>query len=274
MFEKCPNLKNVNFASVESFRGFDHRRRMSRSILPNQHTLQHLRSLTISNVGADVSAMLRGLTAPLVHIDFEQFPHSGEYPTDIGPKDPVPLLANFTSTLEELELCWCGWEDSWDMNSVHHGIRCPKVHTLRTSYDWVPITPTLIYVFPNLKRLDVFNESPVNDFRDMRRSNQEYLQQLVLMGVRDRKNYHWETLEELTGDKGSLFALALTCKVDRLEVDSCMADDIPSLQHILVDTEPSRLRLGLQGPSTIFATEMDNNFERFRRSRTSSGNSL
>ncbi|KAI0792753.1 hypothetical protein C8Q75DRAFT_580406 [Abortiporus biennis] len=111
MFEQCHNLTTISFAAIERYRDDERQSpRVPLRIFPVKHILHHLRSLKVANVGPDVYLMLRGLTAPLTSLSisfctsFTGFldDESEQYPLLVHPRYLIPLLTNFTATLEEI----------------------------------------------------------------------------------------------------------------------------------------------------------------------------
>ncbi|KAI0792751.1 hypothetical protein C8Q75DRAFT_580125 [Abortiporus biennis] len=246
LFVGCHNLKKLEYEAIETYR--DDKRYPRRRLLPMGHTFNHLQSLTITRLGPDTCQMLKSLKAPIVYLslcydyDFSAFRASD----DFYPKNPVPLLVNFLTTLEELTLYWCQWDDRWEeRNKPLSQIRCLKVHTLKTNNDSCPDTATLMYVFPNLKHLQVQNESGVT-FHEENVESQAAL----------APNYHWQNLETVSADINSLYNLALSIKVNQLDTD-CGPTTFLYLYQVLKQTKPTLLKLHIGDPNPIFDSDMD-----------------
>ncbi|KAI0797734.1 hypothetical protein C8Q75DRAFT_728974 [Abortiporus biennis] len=193
--------------------------------------------------------LLKRLTAPIAMLslsfntEFISFVNSTDYPVDVHPKDPLPLLVNFASTLEVLDVSWCDWADRSGRRTAGDVIKgllpCRWVHTLK-SYcgDGSPSLMLLMLIFPNLRNLQVFSDKELNEnFASIHRINLFVQEAFALSCARIGTRYLWESLEELNADPRTLYALALTrTKVNRLEVMSgCDSTDIRHYLHITGD---------------------------------------
>ncbi|KAL4245520.1 hypothetical protein ABKN59_009845 [Abortiporus biennis] len=277
LFEQCHNLERITFGAIETYRELndpedqpdvivDEQPHFPRMILPIRHTFQHLRSLQITRTGPDTYLMLKGLTAPLVYLsisfdlDFEVFPNSDDYPRDLEqPRDPVPLLSNFQSTLEEVEVFNCSWQYEWgpDIPDVVRGIHCPRVHTLRTSDKDCGNTATLMYVFPNLKHLRVLDTGEDYSLVSIK-YNMVSLEWLEFLGDRVGVDFFWSALEELTGDIHALWSLGLSAtitEISRLELSIIPSEDIHDPEwvfDILESIQPRLMRITIHDAHVFF----------------------
>ncbi|RPD56468.1 hypothetical protein L227DRAFT_603060 [Lentinus tigrinus ALCF2SS1-6] len=129
---------------------------------------------------------------------------------------PVPLLAKWTATLEEL---------TWEMYYPKHALPeftqvYPKLRRLSFISDSCPHVAPLIRAYPNLARLTVQKECTVDEdsltqqLRDRRAVN--------IQSQRDQggsKTVTWTHLEELVGSVIDLYALGLTCRIPRVHIN-------------------------------------------------------
>ncbi|KAI0784224.1 hypothetical protein C8Q75DRAFT_810289 [Abortiporus biennis] len=244
-------LRTLSFRNFEDGSGIRSRdQRVSwKGVLPTSLVFNHLRVLKIINIRENAIAMLKGLKAPLTVLSLSFDPQFWEDHDYFQGEllDPIPLIMNFQSTIEELTLVLCKWCPRWDAsaNTLRHQICCPRLHTLRAEYDETPNIASLMCIFPNLRKLVVLEaDGDANDIQE-RMANIESQRQLVRS--RRGKSIGWSALDELEGHAQSLYNLALQQNMRVVKVKDCCgyAGDFRFLHNVLEDTKPEVLVLGV-----------------------------
>ncbi|KAI0797733.1 hypothetical protein C8Q75DRAFT_739518 [Abortiporus biennis] len=270
IFHECFNLKKLYLSSCG---GYGIQTFPIRRILSMQHNMRHLHTVAVAGLVDDAYLLLKGHTAPIVMLslnfdaEFDAFPNSKDYPIGVHPRDPLPLLANFASTLEVLNLAWCHWTERSSRRLISDALRglipCPKVHTLNSDCgEGSPhvVSLVLMVLFPNLKHLQVITDRELNEnFAHVHQINSLAQETSALAFARKGTKYYWENLEELDADGYTLYALALgRTKVNRLDVTSgCDSKDIRFISVALKAIRPNHLKLDFDDPCTIVTAHMD-----------------
>ncbi|KAI0792744.1 hypothetical protein C8Q75DRAFT_580056 [Abortiporus biennis] len=268
MIENCSNLKKLSIPKIET-----HGRRPGdetplQLFLPAKLSLSHLRHIEVFEICLDSHKMLRSLEAPVVslsisfNVDFhlDLAIHDQNYLHSVAgrARDPLPLLTNFVSTLEELALCRAEWDNNQSINNVLGGIRYPRVHTLKTRDDFIPNISLLMYTFPNVKTLELYN-SEVLDVVETRNRNVASQEQLSRLGQRKGEKLLWSSLEYVKGDVQSLYGLGLqTFNIHRLQLFDLTPNDTQHAREIIESTKPVTLKLGFREPRQTFNDNLDN----------------
>ncbi|THG95027.1 hypothetical protein EW026_g6553 [Hermanssonia centrifuga] len=184
--------------------------------------LKAFSSCSYSFEGADFnpSKMLTSMKSKLVKasIDFG----NGE--------DPIDVLENFASSLEELEVIGVVFK--------RKNIQYPKMKTLSVESWRVSEIGPLIHAYPNLRTLDIQGylraEHHNNHAAACREMNKTF--QLI--------ENSWKTLSYVHTTAIELYALAINCKIHCLHVENiCDHKDIVMLAAVLPDCRPSVLRI-------------------------------
>ncbi|KAL4245516.1 hypothetical protein ABKN59_009840 [Abortiporus biennis] len=267
MIENCSNLKKLSIPKIET-----HGRRPGdetplQFFLPAKLSLSHLRHIEVFEICLDSHKMLRSLEAPVVslsisfNVDFhlDLAIHDQNYLHSVAgrARDPLPLLTNFVSTLEELALCRAEWDNNQSINNVLGGIRYPRVHTLKTRDDFIPNISLLMYTFPNVKTLELYN-SEVLDVVETRNRNVASQEQLSRLGQRKGEKLLWSSLEYVKGDVQSLYGLGLqTFNIHRLQLFDLTPNDTQHAREIIESTKPVTLKLGFREPRQTFNDNLD-----------------
>ncbi|KAI1783163.1 hypothetical protein LXA43DRAFT_1047765 [Ganoderma leucocontextum] len=190
--------------------------------------LTSLRHINVSGAKRVTCALLSSLQSPLSsatidfisddavdiwdHLDIDQWPRY----------HPATLLANFASTLEELEcVAWSTTSDTVIPEKVYPNMRklSIEVHDLPLRMD------PFIRAFPHLTNLQVHAgnyRGPICyfDLEVMRASHEANVgQQLTSCGT-------WTRLEHFTGDLVDLYAIGLTCHISRIVIEDDVEDEL------------------------------------------------
>ncbi|OBZ78281.1 hypothetical protein A0H81_02675 [Grifola frondosa] len=164
--------------------------------------------------------------------------------------DPIRLIANFSASLEEVELHSAQLIPDDDLD---RGLQFPRVQYFLMSNNHWPSVEHLVHLFPNLHslctgftehekqlRADMYrgyrsNHSVMDDILDLREENQRY--------QTGEDGLTWSSLNHIRGRTADLFMLGLACAVYRVDiilVETLTRDMVPD---ILLDTRPSILEI-------------------------------
>ncbi|KAL4253365.1 hypothetical protein ABKN59_003864 [Abortiporus biennis] len=123
-------------------------------VLPHQSSFDHLRHLNLWYADYDTMEMLRGMCAPLKSLslslsaDLLEWDYHIDIDDDTIPnfdKNPLLYLANFSSTLELLEL-------SDFIFPFTSSLKFERLRSLHLSNCVVPISKTMVETFPNVSK--------------------------------------------------------------------------------------------------------------------------
>ena len=204
--------------------------------------LNNVQTLTVHDLSAPESALLRYMDSPVRDIDISLSAYS-------QPIDPVALLSNFSDSLERLRVIQ-GYQQRASPKVTY-----PFLHTLiAESCAFERIEP-LIDAFPNLRDLTI------KTYGDDETVDEVALDRLRNLEIQRLKS--WDTLDRVRGDVLMLYRLGISCRVKRLDIPCLVntsADPIFTLSFkqmfaaVLADTQPSILTLTLR-PSVFDMTQ-------------------
>ncbi|KAL4245533.1 hypothetical protein ABKN59_009833 [Abortiporus biennis] len=250
MLTKCQNLKKLSFISLERDADFDESVTAQQRFLPSQLTLEHLHSLTIDNVGGEAYTFILGLRAPLrflsleIDLDFEGNPGL-DFPDGIDLRDPVPVLVHFSSTLEEIVVIWADWQVDWQ-TCVQNKIRC---HSITTHHSSIPDIASFMYMFPNLKKLEIFDDY-FHDIEERRNFNIQSQSQFANTNNGLWNQLSWEDLT-LDADPQSLYGLAISKGIHALYVGHCQPEQVALVKLAIQSCIPNILNLELPASNHV-----------------------
>ncbi|KAI0789755.1 hypothetical protein C8Q75DRAFT_764776 [Abortiporus biennis] len=200
-------------------------------LLAPHSSISSLRYLSLENVDEPERNMLKTFNAPLdgLLLTFAATIH------DDNLLNPIPLLHNFSKSLRFLMTSFASWtyQESGETTIL------PNVRILNIIDCGVPNSTTIIRAFPNLSHLAIVEESldiDVEELARLRSSNVE-----GSSGLRP-----WSILEEVRAkDISLLYALGLTCKVNRMVLEYCPSSNsqMKEAQVVLSDMRPTILNI-------------------------------
>ncbi|KAI1783168.1 hypothetical protein LXA43DRAFT_904125 [Ganoderma leucocontextum] len=249
LIETLPLLVNIGYLRLVSAEDF---LELYPALLPAFSALTSLRHINFSGAKAVTCELLSSLQSPLisVHIDFlpdDDVKLWDHLDLDQWPKyHPTTLLANFASTLEELQCA--AWYTTWE--TVIPEKVYPNLRKLSIELHEFPLRiDPFIRAFPNLIDLSVLTEYHGGDMGDFALENMGMShdtnvdQQLSSCGT-------WAHLEHFSGCLVDLYAIGLTCHIPRVTILGTLHDgpraDI--LATVLRYTKPLHLKLeGITG---------------------------
>ncbi|RPD56432.1 hypothetical protein L227DRAFT_656263 [Lentinus tigrinus ALCF2SS1-6] len=162
---------------------------------------------------------------------------------------PVPLLAKWCSSLEELNCeCWYTASKLPTFTDVYPSMRCLKVER-----DDFPLSAPYIRAYPNLARLSVSTDH-VEDLKYP--EDRQRLHEHRIRNIRDQEAEDgpgtWQHLEEYVGSLADLYLLGLTCHIPRVMFSAEMSDlDLELLSAVLACANPKHLNV--EGDGALLA---------------------
>ncbi|KAI0782989.1 hypothetical protein C8Q75DRAFT_785262 [Abortiporus biennis] len=249
ILHRCQGLRKLRLEGLEP-RGYEPENYLPK-MFSSKLSFKCLRSLTIERIGSDAYILLQGLTAPLVYLSISYSLGFGDHPIVLDalgenrPRDPVPLLTKFSTTLEEVSVEWGDWR--WIPEVTLNSGQCLLVHTFRVGYE-VSTTEiaAIIYVFPNLRKFHIADETR-GVMEETTLFNIESQRSLRELGV-----YMWKELEEVTSYVDVLFCLSPLVKVHNLELYHSRARDTRWSKAAVEGIRPAILRTNLNSPHKVF----------------------
>ena len=204
-----------------------------------------LRFLHIKQVGPLVCSLLESMQSNLTSVrldwtsDTEDFLETQVELEDLAEYHPVPFLAKWSSTLEEL-VCE-SWKTSLDVPTFTQVY--PNLRLLKLKGDNFPLVVPYTRAYPNLKQLhfetdggdNLGHHSHMDDVRAHRELN--IAAQLASGGPGT-----WQCLQECSGNLVDLYLLGLTCPVLTLRLSGCIeARHLFMLGSVLSYAQPRHL---------------------------------
>ncbi|KAI0656121.1 hypothetical protein C8Q70DRAFT_1014848 [Cubamyces menziesii] len=193
--------------------------------------LPRLKHLSISTRGKACFPMLKKMRSRLVSVSLRLWRDKDDDDLDPLPDmNPVTLLIHSKDTLQRLNC------ETWDAFRVFP--RNPQYLAMRhltIDCEVLPATKTLVRAYPNLTHLHI-NWTDLDSLTAM----PEYLEglerkHLENVQAQDRAG-RWSALEEVEGSLEGIYAMGLTCKVERLlprgvtqEADLIMLDRVVNM---------------------------------------------
>ncbi|RPD56451.1 hypothetical protein L227DRAFT_259069 [Lentinus tigrinus ALCF2SS1-6] len=164
---------------------------------------------------------------------------------------PVPLLARWTASLEELTcdpLFFCQ-TDLPQFTEVY-----PKLRRLSLVGNSWPFIATFIRPYPNLARLAV--DSDHDHFDINKHFLDDFLHTHRAFNIQSQEDEDggviWPHLEELVGNAIDLYGLGLTCRVRRVHIDGFVyPEDLEFLLPVLAYAQPQHLKAECGGSILI-----------------------
>ncbi|KAI0326494.1 hypothetical protein GY45DRAFT_1258868 [Cubamyces sp. BRFM 1775] len=190
--------------------------------------LPRLKHLSISTRGKACYPMLKRMRPRLVSVSLRLWRDKDDDDLDRLPDmNPVTLFVHSKDTLERLKC------DTWEAFRVFKGSpQYPAMRHLTIDCEVLPATTTLVRAYPNLTHLhinwtDLDSPAAMPQYLEaLERRHLENVQAQNRMG-------RWSALEELEGSLEAIYAMGLTCNVERLlprgvtqEADLIMLDRV------------------------------------------------
>ncbi|KAH9895571.1 hypothetical protein C8Q73DRAFT_789369 [Cubamyces lactineus] len=190
--------------------------------------LPRLKHLSVATRGKACFPMLRKMRSRLVSVSLRLWHDKDDDDLDPLPDmNPVTLLIHSKDTLQRLQC------DTWDAFRVFAG--SPQYLAMRhlmIDCEALPATTTLVRAYPNLTHLQI-NWTDLDSLTAM----PQYLEALERKHLENvqaqNRAGRWAALEEVEGSLEAIYAMGLTCKVERLlprgvtqEADLIMLDRV------------------------------------------------
>ena len=190
--------------------------------------LRTLTALEISHVGRRTAAMLRDLRSRLHDVTFTACDHDYDPAMPADDRNPMLLFQASQSTL--LHICASNFESSFG------GPRYSNVTSLTITLNTTLVTLHLVYAFPNLRVLEVW-ECSLSGFTDYIRYRDENLAAQRIYGS-------WASLDRFGGSASMLYVLGLTCPITTVNFGydfDINAADPDMLRQMITDARPVHL---------------------------------
>ncbi|KAI0654801.1 hypothetical protein C8Q70DRAFT_1057994 [Cubamyces menziesii] len=214
----------------------------NRSLVVAFAALSTLTHLTLLGVGPLSRMLLSKMRAKLTDVTLEIEPHDDNEEEDDDPAtclNPISLLRNFQDSL--VHLSGQGIQTIWteEMASTP---RYPKLKSVAFTDADIPFTSDYVRAFPNITALRL-RTSP-HEYEELLDCNpakfEANREANVLLQL--QRGLWSQTLECCDGTLGTLYVLALQCRVKELRV-TCDIDAPKMLGSVLSDTQPTILSL-------------------------------
>ncbi len=186
----------------------------------------------------DVCAVtLKSMRSPIVKIDMS-----------FGYRDPIPLLANFQTSLGEINCSYVKFRDTADIDEYIY----PRVFFLNIDNCKEPLASALIPAFPNLKWLIIENDvEEIIDVGDPIRRSRLARERSTLRKRNEefQELQSWDTLDFLSIDLARLYLLAPRYKAAHLCLSGPLYsndNDIDIFTSSLAHIRPMRLNFSLR----------------------------
>ncbi|EIW53774.1 uncharacterized protein TRAVEDRAFT_74910 [Trametes versicolor FP-101664 SS1] len=255
LIDALPRFTHLQYLSIDDadpFLGF-----LYESLPPAFATLTSLRELRMACVSYTSIDLLHNLRSELVrlHLDFAQ-PDALDTTFDVDIQQdkwpnfhPVPLLARWTASLEELH------SDYWythpsitppaDSDVVYPHMRALTLtHTTRC-----PFTMPYVRAYPNLERLAVSSlPSRVSSWLNAEEAAEDAQEHAArrLLNIEQQRSTAgstWPHLRTFDGALVDLYVLGLQCSLERVALTALDANHGYMLGPALADVRPRRLEL-------------------------------
>ncbi|RPD71384.1 hypothetical protein L226DRAFT_573875 [Lentinus tigrinus ALCF2SS1-7] len=219
--------------------------------------LTKIRQLELQGAEDFACGLLSQMQADLVSIHVDWLPRDSDDDFYDYRYHPVPLLAKWTATLEELTWEWYTYPTALpEFTQVY-----PKLRRLSFLSDSFPHIAPFIRAYPNLVRFTVRTQCNIDDGIDPDSLTQQLRDRRAvnIQSQRDQgggKTVTWTHLEELVGSVIDLYALGLTCLIQRVHIDDSVSShwdlEFPVYEFLPAVLEYAQPRhLKVQGDSML-----------------------
>lgn len=204
--------------------------------------LRTIKRLKVAAGGPDCFAMLKNMRSQLVSVELQMWDATTTRDLTLEQDlNPVTLLEHSSGSLERLEC------ERWYPIQFHSGNpHYPAMRRLTLDNESVPSRAALVQAYPNLTHLYfrwVDFEIPVDED-----SWEVMLSDAFEANSATPFSLGWTELEEVRGTTGIIWALALRCRVRRLDLSSVRNHgDRVMLSSLLRRTHPTHLGLATAG---------------------------
>ncbi|KAL1941027.1 hypothetical protein VTO73DRAFT_7663 [Trametes versicolor] len=204
--------------------------------------LRTIKRLKVAAGGPGCFAMLKNMRSQLVSVELQMWHATTTRDLTLEQDlNPVTLLEHSSGTLERLEC------ERWYPIQFHSGNpHYPAMRRLTLDNESVPSRAALVQAYPNLTHLYfhwVDFEIPVDED-----SWEVMLSEAFEASSATPFSLSWTELEEVRGTTGIIWALALRCRVRRLDLNTVRNHgDRVMLSSLLRRTHPTHLGLATAG---------------------------
>ncbi|TFK78770.1 hypothetical protein K466DRAFT_469078, partial [Polyporus arcularius HHB13444] len=210
--------------------------------------LTSLRRLRVYSAGELTGKFLKALKSDLISITLDWMYCDDSWFIERGMTaevwvsfHPVPLLAKWHATLEELN---CeNWHNASEL-PVFTDIY-PNMRRLTIDFDKLPLVAPYIRAYPNLARLSVqtYHDENIRSSEDA-----ELMRQHRALNIASQEAVGgpgtWRHLGEYVGCLADLYLLGLTCHISRIALTTQMTDlHLELLSTVLSYAQPKHLKL-------------------------------
>ncbi len=226
--------------------------------------LRTIKHLEVAAGGPDCFDMLKNMRSQLVNVELQMWDTTNTRDLTLEQDlNPVTLLEHSSGTLERLKC------ERWYPIRFHSGNpRYPAMRRLTLDNESVPSRAALVQVYPNLTHLYfrwVDFEIPVDED-----SWEVMLSEAFEANSATPFSLSWTELEEVRGTTGIIWALALRCRVRRLDLSNVRNHgDRVMLSSLLRRTHPTHLGLATAG--AFFDEEIEDSMKQIFSQEAASG---
>ncbi|RPD54432.1 hypothetical protein L226DRAFT_268874 [Lentinus tigrinus ALCF2SS1-7] len=204
-------------------------------------SLTELEEVKMSSAGSLSCKMLRNLQSRLFFAEISLLDDGDDQALTFQDKIPATLLQGSRTTLKHLSIS--------DVNTTPSGPRYNNLTVLEIVNTYAFITQHYVRTFPGLMKLYI-SDSFIKDARNLeqlRAIREANIMQQDCMGT-------WKSLCTYAGPLGIMYALGLTCRITRLQLDDTddHGFDHRILSAVLSTARPSHLTIMLESDLVEF----------------------